>query len=164
VCSLRGKNRSLNAIQFNFCLQSTEKARVRSQVTPHGPYGGRSSNGTGFSPNTAVLPCQCHSTNTPYSSPFCSYQKGKRAKPVDFWNSRTLWRKVLFFSFFLRLYRVNGDVSGTDHTPQLRLDELLPSQINTFKKQDMLNREQWRTEHTTYLFTKYIRHENQIAW
>ena len=112
-----------------FCLQSSEKARFRSQVTPRGPCGGRSSNGTGFSPKTAVLPCQYHSTNALYSSPCCSYQKNKRAKPVDSWNSGILWRKVLFFC----LYSVNGDVSGTDHTPQLRLDELLPSQINTLR-------------------------------
>jgi len=53
---------------------------VRSH--PHDIGGGQSITGTSFSPSTLLLPCQCHSTNAPYSSSStCSYYKGKRAKP-----------------------------------------------------------------------------------
>jgi hypothetical protein len=150
------QNKSLNVIQFSFCLQSTEKARVQSQVTPYGPYGGRSSNRTGFSQSTAVLPCRYHSNKAPYSFPCCSYQD-KHAKPVGFWNSGTLWRRLFLF---FRLYSVNGDISGTDHTPQLHSDELLPSHINTIKKNKTRYTRNTGVRDTTYLFTKYIRHEH----
>jgi len=47
------------------CHLDTE-ARVRSQVSLCGVFGGRSGTGTGFSPRTSVFPCQYHSTNAPY--------------------------------------------------------------------------------------------------
>jgi hypothetical protein len=43
----------------------TAEPRVRSSASPCGICGGQSGNGTRFSPNTSVLPCQFHSTGAP---------------------------------------------------------------------------------------------------
>ena len=53
----------------------------RSQtVSPCGTCRGPSTTDTGFSPSTAVSPCQYHSTNALYSSTCCSYQEDEGAK------------------------------------------------------------------------------------
>jgi hypothetical protein len=59
------------------------EARVRSPVSSCEIRGGKTCTGTDLSPITSVFLCQYHSTNTSYSSlsAYCSYQKGKWAKP-----------------------------------------------------------------------------------
>jgi len=41
--------------------------RFRSQANQCGICGEQCGTGTSFSANTSIFPCQCHSTNTPYS-------------------------------------------------------------------------------------------------
>jgi hypothetical protein len=48
----------------------TAEARVRSRISPCGICGAQSDIGTGFSPNSSVLPCQYHSTGAPYHIPY----------------------------------------------------------------------------------------------
>jgi hypothetical protein len=54
-------------------------------VSPYEICDGQSGNGTGFSRGTSICPRLYNSTNAPSSSSpkCCSYQKGKRAKPVN---------------------------------------------------------------------------------
>jgi hypothetical protein len=59
------------------------EAHIRSQANLCGICGGQSDTEIGFSASTSVVPCQYHSTSTPYLCAFtcCSYQKDERAKP-----------------------------------------------------------------------------------
>jgi hypothetical protein len=43
------------------------EAHVQSQASPCEICGGQICTGTWFPPSIAVVPCQCHSTNAPYS-------------------------------------------------------------------------------------------------
>jgi len=72
----------------------TTNARIRSQVSPCGIYGGQSGARTGFYPGIKVVPCQCHCTNASYSawSTRLSYQRDKWAKPGTF-QKAVLFRK-----------------------------------------------------------------------
>jgi len=57
---------------------------VRTQASSCDIYGVQSGTGTGPSPSTFIVPCQCHSTNSPYpsSSTRLSYHKERCAKPA----------------------------------------------------------------------------------
>jgi hypothetical protein len=48
----------------------TAEVWVRSQVSPRKVCGEQCNIGTGFSPITSVLPCQCHCTSAPYLSSY----------------------------------------------------------------------------------------------
>jgi hypothetical protein len=48
-------------------LPLAAEARVHTRVRPSGICGGQSGTGTGLSPNSSVLPCQCDSTVADYS-------------------------------------------------------------------------------------------------
>lgn len=41
-------------------------AQVQPRTSPCDTCGGQSSNGTGFSPNASVFPCQYHCTDSPF--------------------------------------------------------------------------------------------------
>lgn len=81
----------------NLCLQGrvvdhavsrrifTREAGGQFQATPHNVSGLKSDTVTGFSLSNSVLPCHCHSTNTPSSSlvsTCCCYQNSRRTKRV----------------------------------------------------------------------------------
>jgi hypothetical protein len=48
----------------------TAEVRVQSQANPCHICGGQSATSTGFSPSTAIFPCQYHSANASSSSLF----------------------------------------------------------------------------------------------
>ena len=94
------------------CRLLTAVAWVRSWTSPCEVCGCQIGTGAGFSPSTSVLPCQCHSTNAPYSflSTGRSYQKDKQPKPGNLPKSsavseiRDHWvEKDFNFSFFKEL-------------------------------------------------------------
>ena len=95
-------------------LLLTAEAWVRFQANPCEICGGYSDTGTGFSQSTSFFPCQYHSTNAPYSSTYCSYQKDKRPKHGNLPKSNYLseigehWieKCYILFSFF-RTTKVN---------------------------------------------------------
>ena len=66
---------------------------VHSRVRPCENYGQQSDTGTGFSLSTLVVPCQCHSTNAPYSpsSPYCSYQEANGLSLGSFQRQFSCW-------------------------------------------------------------------------
>ena len=70
----------------------TAEAWAQFQVSPRDICGGQSGTETGFSLNTFVLPCLCHSTNALHSSSSHSAPTGRA-------NGRTLgnFQKAMFF-------------------------------------------------------------------
>jgi len=73
---------------------SQSAARVRSQVSPREICVGRSGNGTGFPPHTAIFSYIYNCTKLPHpsSSTRCSFQQDKRAKSANV-TKATLFRK-----------------------------------------------------------------------
>jgi hypothetical protein len=74
----------LNIVHVQVTLQQrvgrrpvTAEAWVRSQASPCESFGGKSGNGTGFSPSPSVFPRQCNSTSVTHtvSRSHCSYQQ-----------------------------------------------------------------------------------------
>jgi len=94
-----------------YCAVSNECIciSVSQRSSPREVCGGKNGTGTGFSPSTSILPCRCHSTNSPQSSSsICSsYQKNKREKPGNlpkkqcYLGSRGALDKTLSLSIYL---------------------------------------------------------------
>ena len=88
-CAVRTELSQSVSMCFGRWPLNTE-ARVRSQVSTCYICGGQSGTGTGLSPSTWVFLCHYHSTNVPYSSTCCSWQKVKQVKAGNLPTSNAL--------------------------------------------------------------------------
>jgi hypothetical protein len=88
-------------------LRVIEEVRDQSQVSPPGVCGRQSGTGARFSLCTLVYPCQCHSTNDPYSRSFVC-RRQCIILPVDsvvkYWEVTGTFLRVVERSGLIRLH------------------------------------------------------------